>query len=259
MYHLLQSPKWIDSADDPIFAELKEIVSWFDAWRARLIADEAARGAGTGRHPSTANAWKNNFISDKTYADLHLAVHGTVGLMQTFFGKYGTVSARVGCRNPLEEDEAAPVTVDAPPTVGAIGTEVPAQVGQTTNGPATPEASRSRPPKGRAPTPSILTPSSSARKKQRRAGTGAGKHVRLAPSLQVQRLSADVVEGSFAVARRNGGSLSGDQYSSKTAGQIAAEKHRRVAVVAPNYKKATTLKKDGAPKRQRDPKGRVLV
>jgi len=52
-------------------------VSWFEAWRQQAIAERP-------------DAWKANFISDKTYTDMKLAVYGLEATLHDFYCTYGT-------------------------------------------------------------------------------------------------------------------------------------------------------------------------
>lgn len=76
LYDLLHIPKQVFSNADDIIIDSREILKWFDDWRAAL---EAAHGA----------EFKRFFISEETFFDMQLCVNGIGSAMDLFFSRYG--------------------------------------------------------------------------------------------------------------------------------------------------------------------------
>ena len=155
-------------------------MGWFDAWRAHLQA--------TFPTPE----WKLRFISEKTYEDMRLAVHGLCGMLRAFFKRYGRgASARVGNRDPL--------ALQGRVSEGPVG---------SVDGAA-------------EPSPLLAMGRSS--------GSAAGKATRpkSPPKVQTKKTSANPVELSFAITRQKGSSVAGFQYASKIASQQTSISHER--------------------------------
>ena len=206
IYYLLHSRKWVTSVSDKLFVELKEIVQWFDAWREDLIARDTS---------PDRTQWKKQFISDKTYQDLHWAVDGVIAMLGSFFADHKGQGAEAGTVRHGPADDAAD---GARPDAGIADDAV------------TP--ARRVSPRRHA---------SAARTPQRAATSTAGKagqHRRDGVGSFTANMSQNRVENSFSIIRqRSGGSVNAMQHAQGVAGMRALQRTR-----SSRHKRAATGK-----------------
>ena len=196
LYELLTCHKRISNVQDSLFIELKGIVLWFDQWRSELVAQHTVT---TGTKCVIDSKWKTNFISDKTYQDLHWAVDGMIAMLAAYLARYGapggTPQTCVGMFSHVQHDMHVDDLTATASQHPANGASAPSVYSATL--PSTP-ARLVRPRQGAFNTPVVPGPPRT---------TPTNTRSKASSPLTVKTVSTNqnVVEGFFAFTRRRTG------------------------------------------------------
>ena len=219
IYELLHSCKRVTGVlTEPLFVELKEIVRWFDDWRADLIAAD----------PS-GKRWPKRFISDKTYQDLHWAVDGVIAMLRSYFHDYrsednlGAQTGNVGRGSPgaiVNDDSDTVVSGTARGAADAASDAATPNACQRM--PLRPAASPATPVARSKTTTRASKPSSEVKKRIGRSTATKAQHRSNGLTSCTALFNQNVVENTFGIIRqRSGGSVNAMQHTSGIAGARA--------------------------------------